>query len=89
MDAALLQDNFRIFHFSIKKFPIALLFLLIGFTNVFAQNGLKAEFYDGTNFDRFVTEKYVDKIQMAWYSEPPVPGINPHECSIIIKNRIT
>lgn len=58
------------------------LFLFICGSQVYAQKGLKAEFYDGTNFERFVSEKYVDKIQLAWYSEPPVPGINPHECSI-------
>ncbi len=49
---------------------------------VFSQNGLKADFYDGTNFDRMVATRIMPNIDMYWNEVPPVMGINPHECSI-------
>ena len=43
---------------------------------------LKAEYYDGTNFNKFVTAEYVSKIDQSWHHNPPVEGINPYKCSI-------
>jgi outer membrane protein OmpA-like peptidoglycan-associated protein len=51
-------------------------------TNVQSQQGLKAEYYDGTEFDSLVATKYVANINESWYDNAPVPGIDPHECSI-------
>ena len=48
----------------------------------FAQSGLKAQYYDGTNFERLVAERYEANIDQSWLDTPPVPGMNPHECSI-------
>ena len=56
-------------------------FLLFTF-NSQSQHGLKAEYYDGTEFDSLVATKYVSNINESWYDNAPVPGIDPHECSI-------
>ena len=50
--------------------------------NIQSQKGLKAEYYDGTEFDSLVATKYVPNIDQSWNNQPPVPGIDPHECSI-------
>ena len=47
-----------------------------------SQKGLLAEYFDGQNFEHFVSSKYVDNIVDTWYDTPPVSGINPHVCSI-------
>lgn len=47
-----------------------------------SQNGLWAEYFDGKDFDRFVSAAYVDNIDDSWYDVPPVSGIDPHNCSI-------
>lgn len=47
-----------------------------------AQGGLLAEFYDGHNFDEFVSSKYVENIDLSWNHMPPVEGVNPNDCSI-------
>jgi len=59
-----------------------ILIMMILSNNCFSQNGLKAEYYDGANFDRYVTSEYVANIDQSWYDQPPVPGIDPHDCSI-------
>lgn len=63
-----------------------LLVLLLVFplilTVVKAQKGLKAEYYDGQNFDRLVTTRIENKIDQQWDETPPVEGIDPHNCSI-------
>lgn len=57
--------------------------LLLGSAQISsAQQGLKAEYYDGKDFNKFVAERYVDNIDDRWYDDPPVPGIDPHNCSI-------
>ena len=59
---------------------VVLLSFLLNFS--FAQNGLVAEYFDGTNFNRKVATRIDDKINMYWNNHPPVAGIDPHECSI-------
>ena len=56
--------------------------ILLFSTNAFSQHGLKAEYYDGTDFNRLDTVVYVPNIDQEWFDVPPVPGIDPHECSI-------
>lgn len=63
----------------------ALLTVIFTFTTItasFSQHGLKAEFYDGENFDRLVATQKVSQIKLSWYDYPPVPGIRPNKCSI-------
>ena len=56
--------------------------LILAATGLLAQEGLKAEYYDGTQFDHYVATTYVDNIDFYWNQVPPVKGINPHECSV-------
>ena len=55
----------------------------------YGQQGLLAEFYDGTNFERFVTKAYVGNIEDYWDEHPPVSGIDPHSCSIRWTGKLT
>lgn len=48
----------------------------------YGQKGLLAEYYDGPNFERFVSKTYVNNIEDYWDEYPPVEGIDPHSCSI-------
>lgn len=65
-----------------KRILFGVVLLMVVFTNGYGQQGLKAEFYDGANFNRFVAVQYVDNIDMYWNDTPPVSGIDPHVCSI-------
>jgi len=49
---------------------------------VIAQAGLKAEYFNGVNFDEKVATRVDSKIDMHWNDNPPVPGLDPHYCSI-------
>lgn len=64
------------------KISILLMLCLSTVNFCLAQNGLKAEYYDGKDFNRFVSEQYVSNIENFWNDIPPVPGIDPHNCSI-------
>jgi outer membrane protein OmpA-like peptidoglycan-associated protein len=64
---------------SIFLYVVSFLFASICIT---AQNGLLAEYFDGTNFNHKVATRIDDKIDMYWNNRPPVDGIDPHECSI-------
>jgi outer membrane protein OmpA-like peptidoglycan-associated protein len=68
--------------FRLKTFLFACLSVIISIGNAQSQQGLKAEYYDGTNFNRLVATNYVDNIDQSWYDKPPAEGMNPHECSI-------
>ena len=58
---------------------VLLCFLML---EVFAQNGLKAEYYDGTNFNRLVGTQTEAKIDYYWDNYPPFAGMNPNKCSV-------
>lgn len=82
MESALLNNDIKLkarqYTCILSSFMVILLFA----TNSFSQQGLKAEYYDGTNFDRLESVQYVPNIDLSWYSNPPVSGIDPFECSI-------
>lgn len=63
--------------------PILSLFLHFAMLGCLAaQPGLKAEYYNGTDFNEKVATKIEPMIDLAWNNDPPVPGLNPHDCSI-------
>ncbi|MGK0363408.1 MAG: outer membrane protein OmpA-like peptidoglycan-associated protein [Saprospiraceae bacterium] len=64
-----------------KNTLIALFTLLVSFP-LFSQNGLRADYYNGTNFERFVGTQIETDINYYWSNDPPFKGINPNECSI-------
>ena len=70
-----------------QLFIIVILFIL-GIINISAQTGVKADYYDGTQFNQYVATNYVDNIDFYWNDSPPVSGINPHVCSIRYTGRI-
>lgn len=61
-----------------------LLFLIITFASfsIYAQNGLKADYYDGVNFNRFVGTQIESNIDYYWSEVAPFPDMNPNECSV-------
>lgn len=63
-------------------------FLLIAL-RLTAQQGLFAEYYDGSNFDKKVATRIDPKIDFSWWQTPPVAGINPQRCSIRWTGKIT
>ncbi|MFT6810378.1 MAG: outer membrane protein OmpA-like peptidoglycan-associated protein [Saprospiraceae bacterium] len=66
-----------------KSVVVAVCLLVITFNlNLNSQNGLFVEFYDGSNFEKLVSTGTMSEINLNWYGTPPVPGIDPEECSI-------
>ena len=65
-----------------KRLLTIYFFLMLGTIHSLSQSGLKADYFDGTEFNRYVATNYVDNIDFYWNQTPPVPGINPHVCSI-------
>jgi len=61
---------------------------LLGTIHLLAQKGLKADYYDGIEFDRYVATNYVEHIDFYWNQTPPVKGINPHVCSVRYTGRL-
>lgn len=71
--------------FSVKqvlRFSGVLILVLMLVVSVQSQNGLKVEYYNGTNFNQLVSTSIVPNINAAWYSNPPAEGMDPHKCSI-------
>ena len=66
----------------LPKLLFSFIVLFLCCVGVNAQHGLKAEYYNGVNFDKVVAVKFVDNIDDSWDNTPPVAGLNPHECSI-------
>lgn len=46
------------------------------------QGSLKAEFYSGKNFEKYVSTRSMDNIDLAWERDSPVPNMDPQKCSI-------
>ena len=69
---------------SVSRSLRVLLFIALSSLSIsgFGQKGLIAEYYDGRDFDRKVTTRIESTIDLNWNRVPPVPGINPHVCSI-------
>ena len=57
-------------------------FFLAASFQLFAQQGLKGDYYDGDNFQKYVASRIDSKIDLSWLIHPPVAGINPRYCSI-------
>ena len=70
-----------------------ILSLLLNFCLLIAplaqQSTLKAEYYNGTNFEEKVATRTETNIDKSWNDVPPVPGIDPHHCSIRWTGRLT
>lgn len=51
-------------------------------SHISAQNGIKAEYFNGTDFDRYVSSRIESRIDQSWNDHPPVRNLDPHDCSI-------
>lgn len=58
------------------------IFILVVTYSLFGQNGLKADYYDGTNFNRLVGTQIETNIDYYWKDIPPFANMNPNECSV-------
>ena len=58
--------------------------ILILAVNLFlqGQGTLKAEYYNGTDFEAYVGEQTVSKIDFYWDRYPPMDGVYPNSCSV-------
>ncbi len=65
-----------------KRFLLICFLPILGIPQLWSQTGLKADYFDGTQFNIYVATNYVDNIDFYWNQTPPVRGINPHQCSI-------
>lgn len=72
-----------------KLTSIAILASLCLAVSLWGQNGLKAEYYNGTEFNELVTIRTEQNIDQSWNDVPPVKGIDPHHCSIRWTGQIT
>ncbi len=68
---------------------ISILLNLALFSSLFAQQGLKAEYYNGTDFNQKVATRTEGNIDKSWNDIPPVPGLDPHNCSIRWTGKLT
>lgn len=57
-------------------------FLCLITCSLFSQNGLKGDYYDGVNFERYIGTKIDTKIDYYWLWTPPFVGMNPNKCSV-------
>lgn len=71
----------------ILSFKFLLVTLLLS-SSILAQNGLQADYYDGTNFNRLVGTRIESEINHYWRDSPPFAGMNPNECSVRWTGRI-
>ncbi len=71
-----------------KKLSLVLIFLVPVFTLLNAQGNLKADYYNGINFNEYVGTQYVSKIDFYWNEESPVQGLEPHYCSVLYTGQL-
>jgi outer membrane protein OmpA-like peptidoglycan-associated protein len=65
------------------KTPVLLLTTLFGWAaGLFAQTGLKGEYFTGTDFTTKVLTRIDSKIDFVWYRTAPAPGLDPEVYSI-------
>ncbi len=74
---------------SMKNLTLTLVFIFLVSFSLFAQNGLKAEYYDGTDFNRYVGTQVETNIDHYWDNYPPFAGVSPNKCSIRWTGRVT
>jgi len=53
-----------------------------------AQETLKADYYNGIDFEEYVGSNYVSNIDFYWNQEPPISGLDPNKCSAIYTGQL-
>jgi len=65
-----------------KQLLLCLCFLFTTTLLLNAQGTLKAEYYNGTDFEKYVGEQIVSKIDFYWHQYAPLEGVDPNSCSV-------
>jgi len=65
-----------------KQLLLCLCFLFTTTLLLNAQGTLKAEYYNGTDFEKYVGEQIVSKIDFYWHQYAPLEGVDPYSCSV-------
>jgi outer membrane protein OmpA-like peptidoglycan-associated protein len=73
----------------LKSLLLPFLSILLLKTAAFAQNGLKAEYFDGTNFEKKIKTRTDAEINFQWNFESPVDGLKTDNFSIRWTGKIT
>lgn len=71
-----------------KQLLLATTIIVLSTLNLLSQKGLRADYYNGTQFNQYVATNYVDNIDFYWDSSPPMSGLNPQVCSIRYTGRL-
>ena len=58
-------------------------------SHAMAQQGIKGEYFDGENFEKYVATRIDSKIDLSWLRTPPVEGVNAQHCSIRWTGQLT
>jgi len=65
-----------------KQLPILFMVLMPIFSSLFCQQKLKADYYNGTNFEEYVGSNYVSNLDFYWDFKVPIKGLVPDNCSV-------
>lgn len=71
-----------------RKSILILALLISFFALLSAQGPIKAEYYNGINFERYVGTNKVSEIDFYWHGKPPIKGLEPANCSIVYTGQI-
>lgn len=71
-----------------KLFHLLFIALLISL-NASAQQGLKVDYFEGRNFERYIGSKTEAKLDLKWDKLGPLPSMGPSEFSARIKGYIS
>jgi len=66
----------------VKALSTLCLFLFLNSPITTGQGSLHAEFFTGKNFEKYISSKSMDNIDLYWETESPVSGMDPEKCSI-------
>lgn len=68
---------------------LSILILIMPIASILVGQGkLKAEYYNGTNFEEYVGTNYVSNIDFYWDKRAPINGLDPNHCSVIYTGQI-
>jgi len=71
-----------------KRLFILSVLLLSSLTLSWAQGSLKADYYNGTNFEEYVGSHYVTHLDFYWDDEAPIVGLDPNNCSVLYTGQL-
>lgn len=61
---------------NLKMLSLMMLYLILSGTSLYAQAGLRGDYYEGTNFNRKVRTRIDRKIDFNWKNRAPIPELD-------------